>query len=229
MSKVQMRQPARGTGEPHRGHFVYVKLCEALRQGKFAPGQKLKLREIAGQFDTSLTPAREALQRLVAQKILTSNLNSTITVFDPTAKEFLEFTRIRIDLECLATEWALENISPEQLQVISNKHDKYKQALQRHNWQQVVAANEKFHMSIYEAADMPNLLEIIQDIWLKMGPTIGQYLSKKGFIESRELTDTHDDLIDALSSKNKRAAQKAVKQDIETLAQYIYRIKNMSD
>ena len=61
---------ARGTGEPHRALLIYAELRAMLRDGMFGPGTKLKLRELAQEFGTSLTPVRDALSRLVAEQVL---------------------------------------------------------------------------------------------------------------------------------------------------------------
>ena len=63
---------ARGTGEPHRALLIYAELRAMLRDGMFGPGTKLKLRELALEFGTSLTPVRDALSRLVAEQVLES-------------------------------------------------------------------------------------------------------------------------------------------------------------
>ncbi|MDP3241084.1 MAG: GntR family transcriptional regulator, partial [Reyranella sp.] len=46
---------------------VYASLREALTSGRFAPGQKVTFRYVAGVLGVSLTPVREAMRRLVAE------------------------------------------------------------------------------------------------------------------------------------------------------------------
>ena len=43
---------------------------QAVIDGRVAPGQRLKEEELAQQFGLSRTPIREALQRLVAERLL---------------------------------------------------------------------------------------------------------------------------------------------------------------
>ena len=59
-----------------------------LRDGMFGPGTKLKLRELALEFGTSLTPVRDALSRLVAEQVLESSLNRTVIVPIPWLRMF---------------------------------------------------------------------------------------------------------------------------------------------
>src|ERR1700739_125021 len=43
---------------------VYATLCDALIKGRFQPGDRLKIRDIADQLGTSVTPVRDAILRL---------------------------------------------------------------------------------------------------------------------------------------------------------------------
>ena len=59
---------------------VYSALREKLMRGGFAPGQKLKLAELARAFGVSAMPVREALNRLTAERALESLPNRTVRV-----------------------------------------------------------------------------------------------------------------------------------------------------
>ena len=43
---------------------VYATLCDALISGKFKPGDRLKIRDLAERLGTSVTPVRDAIIRL---------------------------------------------------------------------------------------------------------------------------------------------------------------------
>ena len=50
---------------------VYASLREALTSGRFAPGQKVTFRYVAGELGVSLTPVREAiLYKITGEKII---------------------------------------------------------------------------------------------------------------------------------------------------------------
>src|SRR5690242_8824626 len=52
------------------GDQTVSSLRRALRRGALLPGQRLTVREVADTLDISLTPAREALNRLLAEGVL---------------------------------------------------------------------------------------------------------------------------------------------------------------
>ena len=49
---------------------VYFALRSAVLAGRFAPGERVVLRQVANDLDVSLTPVRDAVNRLIAEKVL---------------------------------------------------------------------------------------------------------------------------------------------------------------
>src|SRR3569623_8367 len=49
---------------------AYVSLKSALLAGRLAPGERLVLRKVADDLGISLTPVRDAVNRLIAEKVL---------------------------------------------------------------------------------------------------------------------------------------------------------------
>ena len=62
-----MFQPLRPTDTAAAHERVYRTLRTQVMIGELAPGQALTLRGIARTFGVSMTPAREAVRRLVAE------------------------------------------------------------------------------------------------------------------------------------------------------------------
>ena len=58
---------------------VYRTLRTQVMHGELAPGQALTLRGIARDFGVSMTPAREAVQRLVAEGALSMSASGRVT------------------------------------------------------------------------------------------------------------------------------------------------------
>ena len=69
-----------------------------------APGARLTFRDVAQRLNASVTPVREALLQLVAERVLSVGPGRTITVPILTRAQFLELRVVRIVLEGLAAE-----------------------------------------------------------------------------------------------------------------------------
>jgi DNA-binding GntR family transcriptional regulator len=204
---------ARGTGEPHRAQSIYAKLRELLMAGTFRPGQKLTLREVAGWFETSLTPARDALLRLVAEQVLQMPRNGTIIVPIPTSDEVREVRRIRCELEGLAVQEAAGRITEQEVETVCEKQRFLQKSLAAADRTELANTNRAFHFSIYQAAEMPVLLQTIENFWLRNGPLQNLLYANTRILQRKSL-DYHQTIIKALIDRDRIAARQALVSDI---------------
>ncbi len=92
---------------------AYQVLREALMEGRFPPGHRFKIRELAQMLGVSMTPVREALMQLVRERALEIMPGRSIEVSRLTLAQYLELRTIRSSLEGMAAEKAATRISPE--------------------------------------------------------------------------------------------------------------------
>lgn len=85
---------------------LYQRLREDLLAGRFQPGERLKIRDLANQWGTSPMPVRAALQRLVAEGALEGEAQRSLRVPLMTRERFLQILQVRLSLEGLAAESA---------------------------------------------------------------------------------------------------------------------------
>jgi DNA-binding GntR family transcriptional regulator len=131
-------------------------LCEALRQaileGDYKFGTRLKIDEIARRYGVSHMPVRQALLQLEGEQLVTTSRNrgASVRAIDV---EFVGNTYdIVIPLEALLTRRAAERMTPEVLQRLAAKEAELEQAAARLDGAAVVATNIGFHAIISEHA-----------------------------------------------------------------------------
>src|SRR3546814_3387350 len=73
-----------------RGSEAYEALKQALISGHFMPGQKLTLRMLAEALGMSVTPVREAIHRLTAERALEGAANRSVRIPPMTRGKILE-------------------------------------------------------------------------------------------------------------------------------------------
>lgn len=151
---------------------VYAELREALLHGRLRPGQRLKIRELAAAMDVSETPVREAVMQLVREGGLEMRMGSAIRVVRLSLGDYLELRRIRLLLEGLAAEAATQHATPADIAALAAEHARLIAAERAHDWPTAVAANFRFHRGLWLLAAMPNLLGILEGIWLRNGPLV---------------------------------------------------------
>lgn len=201
---------------------VYQKLREALFTGLFSPGQSLTIRALAAQLGTSPMPVREALQKLVAEKALIQLPNRTFRVTPYTTEMFRELTNVRVAVEGLAVKNAARRMTPRSLRELRGINDRMRQGIDQRQPMDIMMANRDFHFALYELAGMPQLMEIINGLWLRAGPFLMH--------AHRQLDDPipyfsagnrfHARLLDACDRQEYRVAARALSYDILYSARY---------
>ena len=113
---------------------------------------------------------REALQRLVAERLLKLQPNRTIAVPFLSADRFEELSRIRIALEGLAAEMATALTDTTHLSNIEATVEEIDASVAARDIAAYAQLNQRLHFALYEQARAPLLLELIGDLWCRVGP-----------------------------------------------------------
>jgi DNA-binding GntR family transcriptional regulator len=191
---------------------VYDALRTALMEGAYAPGHPIKIRELAASLHVSETPCREALMQLVRERGLVMRPGHSITVARLTVAQYLELRVIRMELEAMAGEAAALRATPGLVRTLVDGHRRLVQAERAGAWRDAVRLNWVFHRTTYEAADMPELLAIIEGIWLRNGPLLNLlYPDARPTYRGRH---QHLNLIDAMRARNPEAVRTAIRADM---------------
>lgn len=151
---------------------VYDELRAGLMEGRFWPGYRFKIRELASAMQVSETPCREALMQLVRERVLDMDAGRSISVAPLTLAQYLELRTIRLQLEGMAGEAAAGHVTPAQLRRMGALHKALTKAQRERDWTAAVRVNWQFHHAVYSAARMPELLALIEGIWLRNGPML---------------------------------------------------------
>jgi DNA-binding GntR family transcriptional regulator len=151
---------------------AYARLRHALMTGVFQPEQILTVRSVAAGFGVSLTPVREAIQRLVAERGLTIENARTIRVPRLDLETYREILKIRLELEYLAAREAAGHIENEEIDALEQVALAHRAAIKAGDAKKTLAANTEFHLRMYRASNCQILCGIIESLWLRVGPTL---------------------------------------------------------
>jgi DNA-binding GntR family transcriptional regulator len=203
---------------------AYKQLSELLMSGRVMPGEQLSLRTLAMGLGVSVMPVREAVSRLLSERALEVLPNRTLRVPTMTVSQFREITDIRINLEGYATSRAAMLVDEIGLKAIQAAHDHFVDEItqQSPDPSQLVALNKELHFTIYRQARMPMLLEMIESLWLRIGPIVNyDFRSGSARVVEHVSAEHHDRIIAALRKKDAKAASKALTGDIQGAADFI--------
>ncbi|MBX6424962.1 MAG: GntR family transcriptional regulator [Variibacter sp.] len=203
---------------------VYQDLKELLLAGQVAPGERFTLRGLAAAIGTSAMPVREAVGRLAAERALEVLPNRAVRVPLMTRARFLELRLIRISLEGLAAAVAAERRDEADLAAIVRFEREFAAERMRKHPDPGVAirANKELHFAVYRAARMPALFQIIEGLWLQIGPVLNLDLrASPKRLEEGEAHLHHARLVDALRRRDGDGARAALVADITTAGDFI--------
>lgn len=202
---------------------VYQRLREALLQGRFSPGETVTIRGLAAALGTSAMPVREALQRLVAEKALVQMPSRSVKVAPFTPEMFSELIRIRMTIEGMAASRAALNPPPGLADRLERINGEMRDAIAR-GFSSVSAdvldANKRFHFTLYEAAEMPQLLEIISGMWLRTGPYLRAAYRTGNTHPFSTGAVIHDRVVEAVKRRNPSKARSSLALDIWATARW---------
>jgi DNA-binding GntR family transcriptional regulator len=202
---------------------VYEQIRMALMEGRFKPGEPLRLQALADAVGTSMMPVREALRRLVAERALIGTGNQSIKVPCPTAAEFGDILELRLILEPYAAALAAQNLTSARLgdiEALSRKVDGSKSEAD------MLRNNQLFHFAIYRAAERPFLLSVIESLWLHIGPLLSNIVAREFEPGQRSEYGTltmnhHASVMEGLRNKDPDATAAAIKADISDAGEEI--------
>ena len=91
---------------------VFQILREGILTQIFKPGERLNVHDLAARFGVSLTPVKDAINRLAAQGLIEIKPRSGTFVTAISPRDVAETFEIRAALECLAAERMLTRVTP---------------------------------------------------------------------------------------------------------------------
>jgi DNA-binding GntR family transcriptional regulator len=190
---------------------VYEELRTALMEGRLWPGQRLKIRDLSAALRVSETPVREAVMQLVRERGLEMQTSRAITVVRLTLGQYTELRRIRLELEGLAAAEAAPCSTQAVVEELEALNAKLLAAEAAQDWAEAVRANWRFHHRVYRTAGMPELLGIIETLWLRNGSLLNyQYPHAPPTYPGRH---RHLDIIEGMRACDPAAARAAVVSD----------------
>jgi DNA-binding GntR family transcriptional regulator len=197
---------------------AYEQIKKGLISGAFRSGQTLVIRTLAGTYGISTTPVREALQRLVAERHLEMLPNRSIVVPLISADRFIELFRIRRELEGLAGELATPHFRSAHVVRLQRLIDAMDKTLAESGggYQEL---NQKFHFTIYERAESPVLMTMIQNMWSQVGPFFNELTEDESFVA--RANDEHRLILAALVAKDAGAVRRHLSTDISVAADHL--------
>ncbi|WP_375463934.1 GntR family transcriptional regulator [uncultured Methylobacterium sp.] len=201
---------------------AYAELRQALLAGRFAPGERILLRDVATELGISPTPVRDAVNRLIAEHVLergSSGQGGGAVVPRLDVGRFDELLTIRCDLEGRAAARAAEHAQPGDIVALDGLLAEMKALIRGQRLDAYLDLHRRFHFGLYALARMPILEGLIENIWLRCGPVLTYVIPD--YVLLQKGSDLHTAALAALSRSDADASCAAIRQDIREAGRYI--------
>lgn len=144
------------------GRLIADRLRERILRGDLAPGERIGQDAVAAEFAASRIPVREALKALEAEGLITIRPNSGAWVAELDAEEFDQIYRLREQVEALAIQESIPNLTSEQIARLRELADVASAAA---TTEEFLARDREFHLLTYAGARFPLLHELVLRFW----------------------------------------------------------------
>lgn len=132
---------------------VFESLQNDILNGVLYPGDALIENHISEELGVSRTPVREAISRLELGGLVKTVPNKGALVVGIQDKDIQDIYTIRMYIEGLASKWAADHITGEQLAQLRNIVELQEFYLERSNYAQIWQLDTRFHRLIFDACN----------------------------------------------------------------------------
>lgn len=199
-----------GAGLPTH-ELVYRQLRDQVLFGEFEPGQPITIKGLTDALDVGMTPVREALRRLTAAGALAFLGNRRIVVPQLDLRALDELTIARKALEPELARRAALRATEAEVSRLASTDSRLDAAIRRGDVRQYLVENHRFHAELNSIAQAPILTELVEQLWLRFGPSLRVVCGQFG---TRNLPDRHKDVLAALASRDGETAARAMDADV---------------
>ncbi|ALI56977.1 GntR family transcriptional regulator [Celeribacter marinus] len=190
---------------------VYRALRTKIMYGEFKPGAALTLRGIGKMYDVSMTPAREAVRRLVADGGLQLSASGRVTTPALTNERIEELASIRALIEPELASRALPRAHMALIERLQSANAVIAEAVAKHDDVGYLRANLDFHRTLYLRAQAPAMLALTETVWLQLGPTMRALYAR---LNRTEVPHNHRLIVAALKAGDEPGLRLAVRSDV---------------
>ncbi len=190
---------------------VYRALRTQLMHGMMDPGQSLTIRGVSERFDVSMTPAREAARRLVAEGAITLSPSGRMSAPVLTPDRIEELAALRALLEPELASRALPRAHGALIDRMEDINGQIAGLAGGMDAVAYVRLNLDFHRGLYLRAQAPAMLALAETVWLQLGPSMRRLYQERARSPAAE---SHAKILSALRAGDEPGLRVAVRADV---------------
>jgi DNA-binding GntR family transcriptional regulator len=192
-----------------------LQLADEIVRGVLAPGTPLDETELAGRFQVSRTPVREAIRLLAASGLVEARAHRAAAVAKPNAEQLGGMFEAMAELEALCAGFAAERMTGVERRGLEDIHEQLRALIQSGDPQHYHEVNEAFHARIYAGAHNHYLAEMTLSTRTRVQPFRRAQFRNLGRLAKSHVE--HDRVVEAILRGERAGAAKAMHAHIITV------------
>ncbi|PLT35180.1 GntR family transcriptional regulator [Bacillus sp. V5-8f] len=188
--------------------LIYQQLREEILSGQYDFREKLVISRLAKRFECSEIPVREAMNLLESDGLIEIKPHVGAMVSTLSAKDIQEIFELRVELEGLATRFAVDQLTEDHLDDLRRILNESIKAYKEKNHVHFAELNFEFHMKIYAVCDNKLLIKMIKDLWshTKRYPSI----FRENDTHIQQSIKEHEEILAALEKRDSMLAENSM-------------------
>ncbi len=188
-----------------RGEFVHHELLQAIRDGRYQSGARVREAEVAAWLGVSRTPVREAVRRLQADGLVEFTPWRGVIVAELDQQQVIELYAMRRVLEGTAARHAAQHAADSEIAELAELVEREVKA--GDDVARLVEINNRFHQAIYLAAHNRYLLKALNSLTDSLALLRSTTYSVPGRPKTAHVE--HETIVDAIRRRDPDAAEAA--------------------
>jgi DNA-binding GntR family transcriptional regulator len=208
-AQAPVESPIHGQRSDSAGKKVYRGLRDQILSGQLEVGTWLVEVQIAEEFGVSRTPVREALRRLIDERLVAHDAYRGAVVRGISAQEALEIGQIHEIHDGLAARLAVQKVDQAGIDQLKDLIEEMRERIAHNDWDGAASANEAFHGFFYQVAGNSRLSGLAGDLSLAMRRFSAGALADPE--RAAQVIDEHQECVRALATRDPDQAEQAAR------------------
>jgi len=193
--------------------YVYEYISKGIQEGTLKPNDKLNEQEISDRLGISRTPIREALIQLAADGLLESIPHRGFRVKPLSLKEVTELYIIIGNLDSLAANLALYNLSEEDINQMEGLKEEMDEAIKKEEYDRYYKLQIEFHDVYINKCNNKELIRILNQLRMRFIRQSYSNIDKEELLKVLlETNEQHGVIIDLIKARDSKRLENYIKE-----------------
>lgn len=202
--------------EDRLGDAVYEQLRDEILSGALPAGARLSVPALAERLDVSRSPVRDAVVRLVQERLAREEPRRGAVVIEVTRADLVAIYDVREVMEGLAARLAVENAGRRFVDELADIVARHEEVVQASDVATHFEVDTSFHRLIRQAAGNDEVYRVLEEIQGKVRLAM---LTTSVTAGPRQAVDDHRTILAAIRQGDPAAAEEAARAHIVRLRQ----------